>query len=100
MWYILLVGLTAQCLATRVTHHTTSSQAASSASSFAAEKNDWSWQDSAASASGQQDAFHPLSFSSPDAIQQPQDSQQQQYGANVQSGSNGAAQYTEQTVIT
>ena len=91
MWYILLVGLTAQCLATQVnTYQKTSSQATSALSS-AAQKNEWSWQEPTASASNQEESFHPLSFSSADASQQAS-----QYTSNVQSASSGVAQALDQ----
>lgn len=98
MWYILLIGLVAQGLATQVTYHTTS-QAESSASS-SSETKDWSWQEPLASASGQQDDYHPLSFTASDALAQNQGTQQQ--NPNVQSDTSGVAevldQFTQQSV--
>ncbi|XP_043282094.1 uncharacterized protein [Venturia canescens] len=100
MWYILLVGLLAQASGTQVTYHTTS-QAQSSASSSSSETKNWSWQEPSASASGQQDDYHPLSFTASDVVDPNQGKQQ---SPNVQSDSSSVAQvldqFTQQTVDT
>ncbi|XP_044009873.1 uncharacterized protein LOC122853451 isoform X2 [Aphidius gifuensis] len=89
MWYIFLVGLVAQSLATKVTYNTASSSSAAAAASASFEKkNDWAWVDPLGSSSNQQDSsLHPLSFSIDDASSSASSSSQ--YSANIQSGSSG-----------
>ena len=76
MWFIFLVGLVGQGLATQVNYQSSSSAQSSSAAS--SNQQEWSWQgDQAGASSKQEDSFHPLSFSASDAVPQQQVEQEQ-----------------------
>ena len=98
MWFILLVGLVGQGLATQVNYQTSASpQSSSSASS---NQQQWSWQeDQAGAASIQQDSFHPVSFSASDAVpQQVEQEQHEVYEIGTSGNGQASDSLSEQSV--
>lgn len=88
LWVILLLGVTTQCFARKVSYNTNQPDG---------QKHNWSWQnqDMLAEASSNYETFQPMAFTAKDAVNQQ---------SNVQSGSSGVAQafdqYTQQSVKT
>lgn len=95
MWFIFLVGLVGQGLATQVNYQTLSSGHSSSASSS---EQQWSWQeDQAAAPSNQDESFHPVSFSASDAVPSYQVEQEKHQVYEVGSSNpNDAADFSSQ----
>ncbi|KAK2586802.1 hypothetical protein KPH14_011827 [Odynerus spinipes] len=96
-WFILLVCLVTQTLATQVNYQTSSLSQSSSSSSANQQQQQWSWQgeDLLAAPNMQEESFHPVSFTAPGALKQEQ-SQQQLYNPNIQTESSGVAQAIDQ----
>lgn len=98
MWFIFLVGLVGQGLATQVNYQTLSSGHSSSASSS---EQQWSWQeDQAAAPSNQDESFHPVSFSASDAVPSYQVEQEKHQVYEVGSSNpNDAADFSSQQPV-
>ncbi|XP_047359129.1 uncharacterized protein LOC124952785 isoform X3 [Vespa velutina] len=98
-WPILLACLTTCTLATQVTYQTSSSSQSSSSTNQQQQQWSWQGQDLLGAPNTQEESYHPVSFTAPDAIKQEQSQQQQPYNPNVQSQSSGVAEALDQRTV-
>ncbi|XP_046827988.1 uncharacterized protein LOC124428207 [Vespa crabro] len=98
-WPILLACLTTCTLATQVTYQTSSSSQSSSSTNQQQQQWSWQGQDLLGAPNTQEESYHPVSFTAPDAVKQEQSQQQQPYNPNVQSQSSGVAEAFDQRTV-
>nr|XP_050858193.1 uncharacterized protein LOC127067400 isoform X1 [Vespula vulgaris] len=98
-WPILLACLTTCTLATQVTYQTSSSSQSSSSTNQQQQQWSWQGQDLLGAPNTQEESYHPVSFTAPDALKQEQSQQQQLYNPNVQSQSSGVGEALDQRTV-